>query len=199
MEAEGGQDVLFDIDWRHATVGGASARGPCQCFYTATINVRTRKAVTGQGAGFNRGRGDRMRRAPDEMSHYPEYDYIIVNREVEESIEMAMAILKAERLKRARQTGLGNSSKAFAKAAEHHGKRRECGNIQLLGLFAHLYLQTRAAPQQGRRGKQAALKRFSSLPKCRCRNGFYITGVAVELRLIKRVQPHNRKITAAVA
>ena len=44
--------------------------------------------------------------APDEMSHYPEYDYIIVNREVEESIKMAMSILRAERLKRARQPGL---------------------------------------------------------------------------------------------
>ena len=54
-----------------------------------------------------------MRRAPNEMSHYPEYDYIIVNREVEESIEMAMAILRAERLKRARQTGLGEFVKGL--------------------------------------------------------------------------------------
>ncbi|MEC7538671.1 MAG: guanylate kinase, partial [Pseudomonadota bacterium] len=55
----------------------------------------------------------RMKRAPDEMSHYPEYDYIIVNRDVDRSIEMAMCILRAERLKRERQTGLGEFVKGL--------------------------------------------------------------------------------------
>ncbi|MED5573107.1 MAG: guanylate kinase, partial [Pseudomonadota bacterium] len=50
---------------------------------------------------------------PDEMSHYPEYDYIIVNRDVDRSIEMAMSILRAERLKRERQTGLGEFVKGL--------------------------------------------------------------------------------------
>jgi guanylate kinase len=54
-----------------------------------------------------------MQRAPDEMSHFPEYDYIIVNRDVENSIEMAMSILQAERLKRERQTGLGEFVKGL--------------------------------------------------------------------------------------
>ena len=43
MEAlQGGQDVLFDIDWQGTQqLAETRARGPCQCFYPATINVRT--------------------------------------------------------------------------------------------------------------------------------------------------------------
>ena len=40
------------------------------------------------------------------MSHWPEYDYVIVNREVEESVAQVRAIVTAERLRRGRQTGL---------------------------------------------------------------------------------------------
>jgi guanylate kinase len=47
-----------------------------------------------------------MARAPDEISHWPEYDYIIVNNEIEESVAKVQAILVAERLKRERQVGL---------------------------------------------------------------------------------------------
>ena len=48
----------------------------------------------------------RMERASDEMSHWPEYDYIVVNREVDESIAQVKAILSAERLRRERRPGL---------------------------------------------------------------------------------------------
>jgi guanylate kinase len=40
------------------------------------------------------------------MSHWPEYDYVIVNRELDASVAQAQAILTAERLKRERQVGL---------------------------------------------------------------------------------------------
>jgi guanylate kinase len=48
----------------------------------------------------------RMAAASAEISHWPEYDYVIVNGELEESVAAALAILKAERLKRARLLGL---------------------------------------------------------------------------------------------
>ena len=48
----------------------------------------------------------RMSKAADEMSHWPEYDYVVVNREVEESVGHVQAILRAERLRRERQVGL---------------------------------------------------------------------------------------------
>ena len=48
----------------------------------------------------------RMSKAADEISHYREYDYIIVNRDLDESVDAVRAILTAERLKRDRRLGL---------------------------------------------------------------------------------------------
>ena len=49
-----------------------------------------------------------MSKAADEMSHYPEYDYIIVNHDIKTSVAQVQAILTAERLRRERQIGLGD-------------------------------------------------------------------------------------------
>jgi guanylate kinase len=54
-----------------------------------------------------------MAKAADEMSHYPEYDYIVVNRDVEESVAAVQAILEAERRRRERQVGLGDFVKGL--------------------------------------------------------------------------------------
>jgi guanylate kinase len=48
----------------------------------------------------------RMAKAADEMSHWAEYDYIIVNTDIEASVRRVQAILEAERLRRERQVGL---------------------------------------------------------------------------------------------
>ena len=55
----------------------------------------------------------RMSKAADEMSHYPEYDYIIVNENLEASVRQVQAILAAERLKRDRLTGLTGFMKSL--------------------------------------------------------------------------------------
>jgi guanylate kinase len=47
-----------------------------------------------------------MAKAVDEMSHWAEYDYVVINREVDDAFAEVEAILAAERLKRDRQTGL---------------------------------------------------------------------------------------------
>jgi guanylate kinase len=47
-----------------------------------------------------------MAKSAEEMSHWPEYDYVIVNRDVEESVAQVRAIVTAERLRRERQLGL---------------------------------------------------------------------------------------------
>ena len=54
-----------------------------------------------------------MDKAADEMSHYPEYSYIIVNRDLDESVRLVAAILTAERLKRDRQSGLSDFVKGL--------------------------------------------------------------------------------------
>ena len=48
----------------------------------------------------------RMAKASDEMSHWAEYDYIVVNRDIEESVAQVESVLAAERLRRQRQVGL---------------------------------------------------------------------------------------------
>ena len=50
----------------------------------------------------------RMSKAADEISHWPEYDYVVVNQDMEGALGQVRAILTAERLKRARQTYLVN-------------------------------------------------------------------------------------------
>jgi len=50
----------------------------------------------------------RMAKAADEMSHWAEYDYVIINKDVDQAFAEVRAILEAERLKRARQTGLSD-------------------------------------------------------------------------------------------
>ena len=54
-----------------------------------------------------------MAKAADEMSHWPEYDYVVVNRDLESSIREVEAILAAERLRRDRQVGLADFVKAL--------------------------------------------------------------------------------------
>ena len=48
----------------------------------------------------------RMAKAADEISHWPEYDYVIVNTDVDKALGDIQAVLNAERLKRSRQTGI---------------------------------------------------------------------------------------------
>jgi guanylate kinase len=50
----------------------------------------------------------RMAKSAEEMSHWSEYDYVIVNHDIEESIAQAQAIVTAERLRRTRQIGLAD-------------------------------------------------------------------------------------------
>ena len=109
MEAlEAGRDVLFDIDWQGTQQIAEKARADLVSVFilppsTAELERRLKSRAQDSAAVV----ANRMRRAPDEMSHYREYDYIVVNRNVEKSIEMVMAILQAERLRRDRQVGLG--------------------------------------------------------------------------------------------
>ena len=115
MEAlDSGKDVLFDIDWQGTQQLVEKARADLvSVFILPPSTAELEKRLRGRAQDSPEVVANRMQRAPDEMSHFPEYDYIIVNRDVENSIEMAMSILQAERLKRERQTGLGEFVKGL--------------------------------------------------------------------------------------
>ena len=51
---------------------------------------------------------DRMAKAADEITHWSEYDYVVVNQSFEDSVAKVRAILEAERLRRLRQEGLSD-------------------------------------------------------------------------------------------
>lgn len=115
MEAlDSGKDVLFDIDWQGTQQLVEKARADLvSVFILPPSTSELEKRLRGRAQDSAEVVDSRMQRAPDEMSHYPEYDYIIVNRDVDDSIEKAMSILQAERLKRERQTGLGEFVKGL--------------------------------------------------------------------------------------
>ena len=102
-----GRDVLFDIDWQGTQQLKAKARDDLVSVFIlppSIAELERRLNKRGQDAPETVAR--RMSEAASEMSHYPEYDYIIVNYNLVESVKMVQSILAAERLRRDRQTGL---------------------------------------------------------------------------------------------
>lgn len=104
-----GRDVVFDIDWQGTQQLKQAAREDLVGVFVlppSTEELHQRLQTRAQDSEDVV--AQRMAKAADELSHWPEYDYIIVNRDLEESIASVMAILAAERLKRERQVGLAD-------------------------------------------------------------------------------------------
>jgi guanylate kinase len=102
-----GRDVLFDIDWQGTQQLREKARDDVVSVFilppsAADLEKRLHTRAQDSGAVI---RG-RMSRASHELSHWAEYDYIVINRSVDEAFTEVQAILKAERLRRHRRTGL---------------------------------------------------------------------------------------------
>src|ERR1700710_396275 len=102
-----GQDVLFDIDWQGTQQLREKARADGVSVFilppsAADLEKRLHTRAQDSDAVI---RG-RMDRASHELSHWAEYDYIVINHDVEDAFAEVQSILKAERLKRERRTGL---------------------------------------------------------------------------------------------
>jgi guanylate kinase len=102
-----GRDVLFDIDWQGTQQLSERARDDLVSVFILPPTVRELERRLKRRAQDSRDViGSRMDKAAGEMSHWPEYDYVIVNRDIDEAFAEIKAILAAERLKRERQIGL---------------------------------------------------------------------------------------------
>ncbi|NNE83707.1 MAG: guanylate kinase [Alphaproteobacteria bacterium] len=104
-----GHDVLFDIDWQGTQQVAETARGDLVSIFilppsTAELDRRLHSRAQDSEAVIT----ERMARAADEMTHWSEYDYVVVNVDFEESVRQVEAILNAERLKRPRLIGLSD-------------------------------------------------------------------------------------------
>jgi guanylate kinase len=102
-----GRDVLFDIDWQGTQQLREKARSDMASIFVLppTIAELERRLYT-RALDDERVIKSRMAKAGIELSHWAEYDYVIVNDDVSEALPKVRAILSAERFKRERQHGL---------------------------------------------------------------------------------------------
>jgi guanylate kinase len=102
-----GRDVLFDIDWQGTQQLREKARDDLVSVFILPPTVKElERRLERRAQDSHAIIGSRMAKAAGEMSHWPEYDYVIVNREKDDAFAEVRAILAAERLKRERQIGL---------------------------------------------------------------------------------------------
>lgn len=115
MEAlEAGLDVMFDIDWQGAQQLAEQAKDDLVLvFILPPTTIELEKRLNKRAQDPPEVVARRMSKAADEMSHYPEYDWIIINENIEESVENVRSILRSERLRRHRQVGLSEFVKGL--------------------------------------------------------------------------------------
>jgi guanylate kinase len=102
-----GRDVLFDIDWQGTQQLREKAGGDVvSVFILPPSAADLEKRLHTRAQDSDEVIRGRMSRATHELSHWAEYDYIVVNRNVDEAFAEVHSILKAERLKRERRIGL---------------------------------------------------------------------------------------------
>jgi guanylate kinase len=103
-----GRDVLFDIDWQGARqLRKRLPRDVVRVFILPPDAKALERRLKGRNQDSGAVVAQRMAAAAAEIEHWNEYDYVIVNADVEQSCASLRCILAAERLKRERQSGLG--------------------------------------------------------------------------------------------
>ncbi len=104
---ERGTDVLFDIDWQGAKqLSQAVLQDLVRVFILPPSGASLEERLYKRNQDAANIVAGRMAQAASEISHWNEYDYVVVNSEIEESLATLRNILNAERARRERQTGL---------------------------------------------------------------------------------------------
>ena len=102
-----GVDVLFDIDWQGTQQMKAKARQDLvSVFILPPSTQELEKRLFKRAQDTSEVVAHRMSKSASEMSHYPEYDYVIINYDLNKSVQQVQSILNAERSRRERQNGL---------------------------------------------------------------------------------------------
>jgi guanylate kinase len=103
----GGRDVLFDIDWQGTQQLIAKVRDDLVTVFVLPPSLRElERRLKRRAEDSDEIIRDRMAKAAEEISHYGDYDYIVINHDLEQAFGDVRAILAAERLRRQRQSGL---------------------------------------------------------------------------------------------
>ncbi|MEJ0059146.1 MAG: guanylate kinase [Terricaulis sp.] len=102
-----GRDVLFDVDWQGArALRAAAPEDVVGIFILPPSMVELERRLHARAEDDPEVIARRMARSADEISHWEEYDYVLVNTRIEETLAQIKQILAAERLKKHRQTWL---------------------------------------------------------------------------------------------
>jgi len=103
-----GRDVLFDIDWQGTQQMKEKAREDLvSVFILPPSHSELERRLKTRAEDSDDVVARRMAKAADEMSHYPEYDYVVVNRDLDRALMQIKSILEAERARRSRLIGVG--------------------------------------------------------------------------------------------
>jgi len=102
-----GRDVLFDIDWQGTQQLREKARDDMASIFVLPPSMpELERRLRARALDDEKVIKGRMAKAGDELSHWPEYDYVIINDDIGSAFAEVKTILAAERLRRGRQIGL---------------------------------------------------------------------------------------------
>ncbi|WP_291363993.1 guanylate kinase [Acetobacter sp. UBA5411] len=109
-----GQDMVFDIDWQgHRQIRAALPDDVVSLFVLPPSLAELERRLTGRASDAPEEIKKRMDAALDEISHWEEFDHVIVNAELDRAIAETQAVLNAARLRTTRQTGLADFVASF--------------------------------------------------------------------------------------
>lgn len=102
-----GQDVVFDMDWVGLRQMKEKAPDEVVSIYMLPPSIKElRQRLEGRGTDSQETINKRMNLILEKMQHWNEYDYVVVNVDIDQTVETIREIISAERMKRIRQTGL---------------------------------------------------------------------------------------------
>lgn len=103
-----GRDTLFDIDWQGGQQirNSALGRDVVSIFVLPPSIAELDRRLRTRGQDSDEVIAGRMAKSRDEISHWAEYDYVLVNTDLDRTFEELVTILRAERMRRDRQPGL---------------------------------------------------------------------------------------------
>lgn len=104
-----GKDVIFDIDWQGTQQLAEIAREDLVTVFILPPSVKElERRLRSRAQDSEETIRYRLSKAADEITHYSEYDYVIINQDIDQSIAKVQSILDVERLKRRRMVGLSD-------------------------------------------------------------------------------------------
>ena len=108
---ESGKDILFDIDWQGAQLLGA--KDIVRIFILPPSIEELKKRLKGRAQDSDEVIAKRMNEAHSEISHWAEYDYVLINDDLDETFSKLQSIISAERLRRERQLGTADFARSL--------------------------------------------------------------------------------------